>query len=279
MALKERPVMQTTKQQNLSIAGSLVLFVGVFMPAVSAPFFGSFSFLKVAGVWAFFLLLLSGGVVIFTLREDYKAVRVTGFVSLAIVGFVFLADLSQPVGMEFGWAFLLAGPLLVIYASGGFPFLQTKRAAPKDVGRTGLPTADRAASSPTTPVQPFSPSPGRPIASPARTVVQTAPPAVCGSLECVAGALAGHRFEITRQGLLIGRDPAKCQIVVQDEGVSREHAWVVATDEGVVVIDRGSSNGTYVNSVEAGRVTKASLRDGDRVLIGPRGAAFVYSRD
>jgi FHA domain len=120
---------------------------------------------------------------------------------------------------------------------------------------------------------------------PARTAVQAAAASAAagvrsyGSLQCVAGSLSGRRFAVTRQGLLIGRDPAKCQIVVAEEGVSREHAWVVATDEGVVVIDRGSSNGTYVNSVEAGRVIKAQLRDGDRVLIGPRGAIFTYSRD
>jgi FHA domain len=122
------------------------------------------------------------------------------------------------------------------------------------------------------------PSPPAPTAVQAVTAAAPTPAASYGSLECMAGALAGRRFAVTRQGLLIGRDPAKCQIVVAEEGVSREHAWVVATDEGVVAIDRGSSNGTYVNSVEAGRVTKALLRDGDRVLIGPRGAVFVYSR-
>jgi FHA domain len=121
--------------------------------------------------------------------------------------------------------------------------------------------------------------------TPARTAVQAAAASAAagvrsyGNLQCVAGPLAGRRFAVTRQGLLIGRDPAKCQIVLPEEGVSREHAWVVATDEGVLVIDRGSSNGTYVNSVEAGRVIKAQLRDGDRVLIGPRGAIFTYSRD
>jgi FHA domain len=122
-------------------------------------------------------------------------------------------------------------------------------------------------------------SPPAPTAVHAATAAAPAPALSYGSLECVGGSLAGRRFAVTRQGLLIGRDPAKCQIVVSGEGVSREHAWVVATDEGVVVIDRGSSNGTYVNSVDAGRVTKASLREGDHVLIGSRGAAFVYSRD
>ncbi len=121
-----------------------------------------------------------------------------------------------------------------------------------------------------------------PAGPPAPTVVQTAvAPASTpsyGNLQCTAGPLAGRRFGVTRQGLLIGRDPAKCQIVLPDEGVSREHTWVVATDEGVVVIDRGSSNGTYVNSVEAGAISKVRLQNGDKILIGPRGAVFVYSQ-
>jgi hypothetical protein len=114
---------------------------------------------------------------------------------------------------------------------------------------------------------------------PASTAAVPASAPSYGSLQCTAGSLAGQRFEVTRQGLLIGRDPAKCQIVVPDDGVSREHAWIVATDEGVVVIDRGSSNGTYVNSVEAGAISKVCLQDRDRILIGRQGPVFIYARN
>jgi len=50
--------------------------------------------------------------------------------------------------------------------------------------------------------------------------------------------------------------------------VSKEHAWVVPLDNGVAVIDRNSSNGTYVNSTDSPRINKVILKDGDRIFVG-----------
>jgi hypothetical protein len=96
-----------------------------------------------------------------------------------------------------------------------------------------------------------------------------------GSVQVTAGSLSGRRFQITKQGLLIGRDPAKCQVVLTEDTVSKEHAWIVPLDTGVVVIDRGSANGTFVNSTESPRVSKVGLQNGDRVYIGKQGAAVL----
>lgn len=96
-----------------------------------------------------------------------------------------------------------------------------------------------------------------------------------GSLHVTAGSLNGNRFPVPKSGLLIGRDAAKCNIVVADETVSKEHAWVVPLDNEVVVIDRGSSNGTYINSADTPRVNKVALKSGDRVFIGKKGAAVL----
>jgi pSer/pThr/pTyr-binding forkhead associated (FHA) protein len=71
---------------------------------------------------------------------------------------------------------------------------------------------------------------------------------------------------------MIGRDSTKCAIVTSDESVSKEHAWVVPVDNEVVVIDRNSTNGTYVNSMDSPRINKTALRSGDRVYIGRKGA-------
>jgi hypothetical protein len=101
-------------------------------------------------------------------------------------------------------------------------------------------------------------------------------PVSFGSIQGTSGALAGKTFKITKDGLLIGRS-SKCQVILADDTVSSEHAWVVPIDEGVVVIDRGSSNGTYVNSTDAPRVSKVGLRNGDRIYIGKKGAnVFTY---
>ncbi len=97
-----------------------------------------------------------------------------------------------------------------------------------------------------------------------------------GSLHCVSGALSGHRFPIPKQGLLIGRDSSKCQIVLPDDAVSKEHAWVVPLDGSVMLIDRGSTNGVFVNSLDSPRVSKVPLKNGDRILIGKSAATFTY---
>jgi serine protease Do len=105
---------------------------------------------------------------------------------------------------------------------------------------------------------------------------QQGPPRSYGSLQCTSGATAGKRYEITKQGLLIGRDSAKCQIVLPEDAVSKEHAWVVPVDEGVVLIDRGSTNGVYLNSLDSPKVSKVTLHHGDKIYIGKGAASFTY---
>jgi serine protease Do len=102
------------------------------------------------------------------------------------------------------------------------------------------------------------------------------PPRSYGSLQCTSGATAGKRYEITKQGLLIGRDSAKCQIVLPEDAVSKEHAWVVPVDEGVVLIDRGSTNGVFLNSLDSPKVSKVTLHHGDKIYIGKGAASFTY---
>jgi hypothetical protein len=100
-----------------------------------------------------------------------------------------------------------------------------------------------------------------------------------GRIQGTAGALSGRTFKITKEGLLIGRS-SKCQVVLADDTVSGEHAWIVPLDDGVVVIDRGSSNGTFVNSTDSPRISKVGLRSGDRIFIGKKGAnVFTYFSD
>jgi pSer/pThr/pTyr-binding forkhead associated (FHA) protein len=129
-----------------------------------------------------------------------------------------------------------------------------------------------------------------PLAENARTVLTPAPQGLAptvmqsgstaknyGSLQVTSGPLNGNRFAIPKAGLMIGRDSTKCTIVLSDEAVSKEHAWVVPVDNEVVVIDRNSTNGTYLNSVDSPRINKAALRSGDKVYIGRNGSiALTY---
>jgi serine protease Do len=96
-----------------------------------------------------------------------------------------------------------------------------------------------------------------------------------GSIQVTGGSLSGRRFPVTKSGLLLGRDGSKCQVVFTEDVVSGEHAWIVPLDNSVVVIDRGSSNGTFINSVESPRVSKVGLQNGDRVYLGKKGSVVV----
>ncbi|RPI99659.1 MAG: FHA domain-containing protein, partial [Deltaproteobacteria bacterium] len=72
-------------------------------------------------------------------------------------------------------------------------------------------------------------------------------------------------YPVGEKGLIIGREPAQCDIVISDTNVSRIHAWVTVEKGEVVVIDRGSTNGTFVNNA---KVEKSKLKPGDVINLG-----------
>lgn len=73
------------------------------------------------------------------------------------------------------------------------------------------------------------------------------------------GPLKGERWSLIHT-LMVGRDPT-CDISIQDRQVSRFHARITPSPEGVMVEDLGSKNGTIHNGGEvAGPVI---LQDGD----------------
>jgi len=88
------------------------------------------------------------------------------------------------------------------------------------------------------------------------------------SLTCTRGLLNGQRFALTPQGLLIGRQPGVAQIVVNDSRASGKHVWIGYENGTLVAIDQGTTNGTYINDIRNGRISKAPLKDGDTVIVG-----------
>ena len=71
-----------------------------------------------------------------------------------------------------------------------------------------------------------------------------------------------HKLNVDRTQL--GRAP-DCEVLIEDEGVSRRHAFIERTHEGFVLWDNSSTNGVFVN---AQKVERHLLQDGDRVQIG-----------
>jgi len=150
----------------------------------------------------------------------------------------------------------------------GFLILVTRKpAAPKT--RTTVAIQNRA---------PLEAPPAQPqtlAAAPAPPVAIPPAEEKFGTLYINNGPLSGNRFEIPKKGVLIGRDPSVCSMVLPDDTISKEHAWVVPLDNGIAVIDRSSVNGTYVNSSDSPRISKMVLKNGDRIFIGRKNATEI----
>ncbi len=71
-------------------------------------------------------------------------------------------------------------------------------------------------------------------------------------------------YNLDKDELKVGR-AADCDIVVDNMGVSRHHASIVKDGAGWKVVDKGSNNGTYVDTQ---RITEHKLKDRDRIVLG-----------
>jgi hypothetical protein len=80
-------------------------------------------------------------------------------------------------------------------------------------------------------------------------------------------------FELTAPLTILGRG-TDCDLRLVDPGVSRHHAELRIEDGEVVLVDLGSTNGTFVNGQPVRRVT---LTDGTRVTLGR--TTLVFRRD
>lgn len=77
------------------------------------------------------------------------------------------------------------------------------------------------------------------------------------------GPLKGERWVLNKP-LTIGREMT-CEVVIPDRQVSRFHARLTPTGEGIMLEDLGSKNGVHRNGVPV--VGQVTLQDGDTVQI------------
>jgi len=95
----------------------------------------------------------------------------------------------------------------------------------------------------------------------------------------VSGPEPGHdgssqrTYELTAPVTMLGRG-TDCDLRLVDPGVSRHHAELRVEDGEVVLVDLGSTNGTFVNGQPVRRVT---LNDGTQVTLGR--TTLVFRRD
>ena len=78
-----------------------------------------------------------------------------------------------------------------------------------------------------------------------------------------SGPLKGLQWLVNRE-LIIGREDS-CEIVIPDRQISRRHARIYLSTEGVFLEDLGSKNGTYLNSQRI--VGSQQLHEGDEIRI------------
>ncbi len=84
--------------------------------------------------------------------------------------------------------------------------------------------------------------------------------------EVLALRLGDQRVVVDHDRFVLGRSARDAHFALRDGNVSRQHAIIERAQGGWVVVDMASTNGILVNGT---RVTRAPLRPGDVLEIGP----------
>lgn len=132
------------KRQLFAVIGCFMLFIGVFAPLVSIPIIGSVNYFQNGKGDGTVVMVLAAASLFAALLRRYDWLWISGFGSLGILAFTFFrfqsrmssmkADMSkglednpfrgiaglavQSIQMQWGWALLLAGALMLLIAAG-----------------------------------------------------------------------------------------------------------------------------------------------------------------
>ncbi|MGV3625392.1 MAG: FHA domain-containing protein [Archangium sp.] len=90
-------------------------------------------------------------------------------------------------------------------------------------------------------------------------------------IEITAGPDAGKKKKFKGVRMVIGRTPG-VDLQLSDQSVSRRHVELIYGDDGVMLKDLGSGNGTKVNGT---KVAEKKLEHGDEIHIGKTKMKFV----
>jgi hypothetical protein len=93
------------------------------------------------------------------------------------------------------------------------------------------------------------------------------------------GANPGREFPVYSERTDIGRDGTLCQVAIDDDSASRQHAAIVLQDGNFYLVDLASRNGTFINpkGYDDQRIDgRVLLNNGD--IIGVGRTRFVFLR-
>lgn len=123
----------------------------------------------------------------------------------------------------------------------------------------------------TAPAQPMAPVAPRPVAAatpvpPPAVAQQPLPPGAWGALMVLEGPGGVRRYPLSGTEIAIGREIDCAVQIVGDPTVSRHHALIRNTGQDVVVMDTGSTHGTYINGQRI--VGPVAVRRGTLMQVG-----------
>lgn len=112
------------------------------------------------------------------------------------------------------------------------------------------------------------------VAAPAPAATEEAP--VASSLRLSGYLSDGTLWDIAipfsaigrEGGVTIGRDAAMADVPLPENGVSRLHLRLELNDNGLAVVDLGSTNGSFINSRPLTPSYGYPLADGDTLTVG-----------
>ena len=81
------------------------------------------------------------------------------------------------------------------------------------------------------------------------------------------GQLAGQRWLIDGDRVVLGRELGSADLMLPERQISRRHAELYRADDGFWLRDLGSKNGTFVNGKEIKESVPVKLSDGDEIQI------------
>lgn len=84
-------------------------------------------------------------------------------------------------------------------------------------------------------------------------------------LKVLNGKSAGREVKVPETGFLIGRSQ-ECHLRPKSDAISRQHCEITIDGDTVVIRDKGSKNGTYVNGKRIDG--EQQLSQGDQLLVG-----------